>query len=660
MAVRVALILLISDHPDLWICAHLEENYELYRFDDVKDAIKSVQSIRYDLLVLDNALFGDQTPEVVKEIKRRFPSVPIILHSDEMSVDAQNELMKAGADDFITKATPVNEVHHRIRLILNPYRQNRALAQFNHNLTALVSLSRLLYSASDQYTLIAQAITLLRSTFQLYGAVIFLQAGDVFHQFVGSDEVTDKSRLHEGIVRPDDCDPFYWTFRNRITQMYKDITVNSHYTPIPFMAEARAATIMPLTYQNKAIGAMGIFAPAEYALSDEDLVLYEQFAAQLASALHNVNQVQAQHMNIQASQHLLRAWQIFAKLNTAEEIAYTLCELNEGIPYVGKSFVWFNTDETGANQEILIDIHDNQIVSSVTQTGVQRLTGRLTRVFDGKLQPVLLKSKTTYDATLNLMFAAMQTRQIILIPVTDSARLIGGVVASVVDEHNFNVENISLMKSLSYSAGLALERITLIGAIAEKNSRLEAILESIAEGVFFVDDTDKVAFCNPQVAELTSINASQVMNQDAEVLMRAIAAGTADPAKTYAQLQEARNIVLNPENTLETEDPIVEISLVNLERDLHIEFVHINGLDDQKISWAGVIRSNTLSEHSSKVYEVLINSMSENLRMPYANIRSTVGTLIDQHGYFNYRDCDLLLNQVKTGFDRVGTLCDNS
>src|SRR5258708_6656304 len=149
------------------------------------------------------------------------------------------------------------------------------------------------------------------------------------------------------------------------------------------------------------------------------------------------------------------------------------------------------------------------------------------------------------------------------------------------------------------------------------------------------------------------------MNQDAEGLMGAIAAGTADPAKTYAQLQEARNIVLNPENTLETEYPIVEISLVNLERDLHIEFVHINGLDDQKISWAGVIRSNTLSEHSSKVYEVLINSMSENLRMPYANIRSTVGTLIDQHGYFNYRDRDLLLNQVKTGVERVGQLWDN-
>src|SRR5215468_8152131 len=176
MAVKPALILLISDQPDLWISAHLEESYELYRFSDVKDAVKSVQSIRYDLLVLDTALFGEQTPQVVKEIKRRFPSVPIILLSEQISVEMQNELMKAGADDFITTATPVNEVHHRIRLILNPYRQNRALAQFNHNLTALVSLSRLLYSATDQYMLIAQAITLLRSTFQLYGVVIFLPA----------------------------------------------------------------------------------------------------------------------------------------------------------------------------------------------------------------------------------------------------------------------------------------------------------------------------------------------------------------------------------------------------------------------------------------------------------------------------------------------------
>ena len=43
-------------------------------------------------------------------------------------------------------------------------------------------------------------------------------------------------------------------------------------------------------------------------------------------------------------------------------------------------------------------------------------------------------------------------------------------------------------------------------------------------------------------------------------LLRAIAVGTADPAKTYAQLQEARNFVLNPD-TLDTEYPIVELSL---------------------------------------------------------------------------------------------------
>src|SRR5258708_12369484 len=98
--------------------------------------------------------------------------------------------------------------------------------------------------------------------------------------------------------------------------MYKDITVNTHYTPIPFLTEARAATIMPLTYQNKPIGAMGIFAPAEFALSDQDLVLYEQFPAHLASALHNVNQVQAQYLNIQPSQHLLPSSQIFPNLNT--------------------------------------------------------------------------------------------------------------------------------------------------------------------------------------------------------------------------------------------------------------------------------------------------------------------------------------------------------
>src|SRR5690606_22483379 len=114
---------------------------------------------------------------------------------------------------------------------------------------------------------------------------------------------------------------------------------------------------------------------------------------------------------------------------------------------------------------------------------------------------------------------------------TDSARLIGGVIASAGSNNQFSVEDVNLMESLSHAAGQALERITLMAAMREQTGRLEAILRSIYEGIFFVDDSGQIAFINPQFTELTGIKPSEVLDQSPTILMGHLSQRSGDANK---------------------------------------------------------------------------------------------------------------------------------
>jgi DNA-binding response OmpR family regulator/signal transduction histidine kinase len=663
---KTAQILLMSLEADSSIMPSStslsEYNYEFHVYSNVKEVVKVLSNIRYDMLILDDALFEQQMEEVVKEFRRLFPSLPMILLSNDPDVAYRTSLMNVGIDAFLTKSTTSDQLHYQIRLLLNQYRQDRTLLQLNRKLHQLASMPRLFYNASDPQTLILQAIKVIRNTFRLRGVVVVLREQDGYHLYSGNEEIAQKNRLYETMLRPEVNDPFLWTVRSGITQMYTDITRNPHFQPIPILGNAKAATIIPLIHQNSVIGAMGIFVSAEEDLSQEDLIIYEQFGSQLSGALQNVYQHKAQSVNIRSSQHLVRAWQKFANLGTTgkvDEIGRVLCGLVEEVPGVGKAFAWLGSDDAVAEpfHHTLIDAQRGNIIDMLQQLNEQELINKLIEGFDDTFTPVLIQERAAQDPIFSFLFDLLQVQQLVIIPIADSIRFLGGVVAGVTNEQNFDIQSINLIENLAHTAGVVLERITLTNTIEEKNSRLEGILRSISEGIFFVDENNQIAFSNPQVAELTSIT-SPIINQDADLLLRNIAAATKDPVRTYAQLQAARKIAIERGEAAE-EYPIVELALAKLDRDLSLEFLQIAGVDGKRNSWVGVMRAGSQSKSTSQLQDSLVASVSENFLMPYTHLRSLLASLSEQHGRFGYRERDNLLGQIRSGVDWVGRLWNN-
>ena len=112
------------------------------------------------------------------------------------------------------------------------------------------------------------------------------------------------------------------------------------------------------------------------------------------------------------------------------------------------------------------------------------------------------------------LFDALQVQVLAALPIINASGMVGGILAGIGGEGDYDEDNIRLMENLAHTAGRALERILLAAAIHERNVRLETILRTVSS---YSSSMMKTMICNPQVAELTSVPASKVMGQPVDV-----------------------------------------------------------------------------------------------------------------------------------------------
>ncbi len=538
-------------------------------------------------------------------------------------------------------------------------RQARALALRNQNLQSITLLSRKLHSATDPHALIEETIELASSTFKLYGVAVVLGEGETFQMYAGRDDATHEGRMYESIIYPKDYDPFLRVIQSGMVQVFQNIVADPYYMPIPVLPTPELAIILPLSYQEYKFGAMAVFGTSQHPLSHDDLLIYELFSSQFTVALHNARHYHSQRISAQSSQHLLRAWQRFINLHSYDEVAHTLYELVVDIPNVPHGLVWmYPMDPTQTN--LIIQAANDEVARVFQQLESEgHIQPLLDQLDSGRIQPITLQLGLGNKDPLNPLFKVLHGQQLMMIPIMDSARLIGGVITSVVNNRQYSSEDAKLLAaSLTHAAGLALERTMLIENMAEKSGRLETILRSTSHGIFFVDDTGHVAFCNPQFTEFTGISPSEVLTYTPDVLLSALTAQTVNAEKANDELQDAIKRVLDPDPEVHEDYPIVEVHLVNPDRDILVEFMAV-GDAVSGAGWAGIVREDSQSNHLFSSQTLLMDVMTERIRVPYAQVRGLITTLNEQHSRFTHRERARFLRQIEESVESLGHLWDN-
>jgi len=106
---REGLIRVIEREADLTVCSEAES---------IQRALEMIESSKPDIAVVDISLGGQNGIELIKDIKVRYPQLPVLVHSmHDESVYAERSL-RAGAKGYISKKEPPQKLLQAIREVL--------------------------------------------------------------------------------------------------------------------------------------------------------------------------------------------------------------------------------------------------------------------------------------------------------------------------------------------------------------------------------------------------------------------------------------------------------------------------------------------------------------------------------------------------------------
>ena len=123
-------ILIIEDNKDVNLMlaeALIDAGYEVKSVFTGTDGIGEIKNHGYDLILLDIMLPYKSGDEILKEM-RSFSEIPVIIISAKDIIGTKIDLLKLGADDYITKPFDLGEVVARVESNL---RRSHKLVQEN-------------------------------------------------------------------------------------------------------------------------------------------------------------------------------------------------------------------------------------------------------------------------------------------------------------------------------------------------------------------------------------------------------------------------------------------------------------------------------------------------------------------------------------------------
>lgn len=114
-------ILLVEDNVSIRNVLRLGLEGEAFAVDEAEDGEQGsylARTNKYDLILLDNVLPKKMAKQVCTEIREQNIFTPILLLSAKSDTVSKVELLKAGADDYVTKPFSFEELKARIKTLL--------------------------------------------------------------------------------------------------------------------------------------------------------------------------------------------------------------------------------------------------------------------------------------------------------------------------------------------------------------------------------------------------------------------------------------------------------------------------------------------------------------------------------------------------------------
>lgn len=109
-----------------------------------EDGMVQIREFRPDIIVLDYQLPGRNGLELLADLHRNDPGIPVIMLTGQASVDMAVEAMKLGAVDFLSKPVVLGKLKLVIEKVLGAERTEKSLAYYRERESQSSGIARLL------------------------------------------------------------------------------------------------------------------------------------------------------------------------------------------------------------------------------------------------------------------------------------------------------------------------------------------------------------------------------------------------------------------------------------------------------------------------------------------------------------------------------------
>ena len=198
------------------------------------------------------------------------------------------------------------------------------------------------------------------------------------------------------------------------------------------------------------------------------------------------------------------------------------------------------------------------------------------------------------------------------------------------DPHVFTEREINLITSFANHAAMAIENAALFARsdmrLQEQTRRLEALIESLLDGLVLEDLQGRILYANRRIAEMTNLTIPELIGAPVQRLidqLLSMAITESDESRTLTR--QAVEEVFTGQGTRQVE---IQVRVNHESRFFRLQVFEVTELDGMLIGLGHILRDFTRIREIDRMKSSLISTVSHELRTPLAAIKGYATTLL--------------------------------
>lgn len=224
------------------------------------------------------------------------------------------------------------------------------------------------------------------------------------------------------------------------------------------------------------------------------------------------------------------------------------------------------------------------------------------------------------------------------------------------EPHVFSEREINLLSSFANHAAMAIENATLYAnsdmRLKEQTHRLEALIQSMQDGLILHDLKGSVVYANRRLSELTELTSGEIAGAPVKKVIERIVALSLDVEKTRAEV----NDLLKGQGQRRMEFTILQGGQT---RYMRLQVFDVNDQRGTLVGRGQIWRDITRSRELDRMKSSLISTVSHELRTPLAAIKGYATTLLAEDVEWDRQSQREFLEIISAESDRLSELVDD-